>query len=180
MLKRLSDLPTLLWIDAQTCLQFVGLCVVVPLMIVASKLADVIIKNRSRVVFGCKSRGDAEIAYMTRYYLLKCRWFKVILHVFHRSDYDVMHDHPWWFWSLVLWGGYYEDTPRGRKWYSPGRLLWRPMRTIHRVVLRETSRGPRRAVTLLVTGRTQRQWYFYPPGQARVPWLSYFRRLGCE
>ena len=46
---------------------------------------------------------------MTRYKLLLTRWGNLYLHVFHRSDEDrELHDHPWGFVSLILWGGYYE------------------------------------------------------------------------
>lgn len=53
--------------------------------------------------------------YLTRYVLYGTRsgsGRKVFLHVFHHGDAEpYFHDHPWSFWSLILWGGYYEITP---------------------------------------------------------------------
>ena len=53
--------------------------------------------------------------YLTRWTLVGKRGegnWRVFLHYFHRSDYDeALHDHPWPFWSLVIWPGYYEVTP---------------------------------------------------------------------
>lgn len=128
---------------------------------------------RKFVIYGCESRGDSHVPYMTRYTLFACAWFSVKIHVFHRSDHDTMHDHPWWFWSLILWNGYVEETPRGSCKFRPLRLLWRPAHTIHRVVL---DRGT--AVTLVVTGPKFRGWYFYTK-DGPVYWSDYFKSLGC-
>lgn len=131
--------------------------------------------TRTFVIYGCESRGDAHIPYMTRYTIFTSAWFSIKIHVFHRSDHDVFHSHPWWFWSLILSGGYYEDTPKGSCWYSPGRLLWRPVSTIHCVRLKNN----RPCVTMVVTGPKNRPWFFHPHGEPPVPWREYFKRLGC-
>lgn len=44
-----------------------------------------------------------------RYQLLWTPWFTFYLHQILQPDKDKhLHDHPWDFWSLVLWGGYEE------------------------------------------------------------------------
>ena len=68
-----------------------------------------------KTIMGCSERGDGESAYLTRYVLLETRRGSLNLHHFHRSDEETMHDHPWSFWSLVLWPGYWEVTPQGRQ-----------------------------------------------------------------
>lgn len=126
--------------------------------------------------------------YLTRWHLLSyAMGFKrnLYLHRFHRSDEDVLHDHPWSFWSLILWGGYREWTrepgfvpeTHSRKipggftfpcveslighWYGPLSLLKRPAEWIHRVEIEERLRG--RVWTLVWTGPKARQWGFWCP-----------------
>lgn len=64
-----------------------------------------------KIIYGCESRGDADSPYLTRYSLPRLGRFRAALHVFHRSDHDEMHDHPWPFVSVILWRGYVEETP---------------------------------------------------------------------
>ncbi|MCA1596111.1 MAG: hypothetical protein LC772_06770 [Chloroflexi bacterium] len=66
---------------------------------------------KRKIIYGCEARADGKEPYLTRYRLLKTRWFTLNLHRFHQSDHDVMHDHPWAFCSLILWRGYVEETP---------------------------------------------------------------------
>ena len=73
---------------------------------------------KKKIIYGCESRGDAQSPYLSRWTLLSTKLGAVYLHLFHRSDADEMHDHPWSFISVVLWRGYVEETP------SPG-LEWR-------------------------------------------------------
>jgi len=50
--------------------------------------------------------------YLTRTTLFSIRGFRVALHRFHRGDQDEdLHDHPWSFWTFILRGGYFEETP---------------------------------------------------------------------
>src|SRR4051812_6696721 len=71
---------------------------------------------------------------IVRYYLISTRWldkvtwlkpfqflsFRVVLHHMYESDDDGLHDHPWSWASLILSGGYYEQTPEGEFWRPPG------------------------------------------------------------
>jgi hypothetical protein len=86
---------------------------------------------------------------------------KVFLHHFHNGDpEDYDHDHPFAFWSLILWGGYYEHSPShpgGVCWYGPGRLLQREAHWRHRV---KTAPG-RTCWTLVWTGPKTRLWGFW-------------------
>ncbi|MFP5276951.1 MAG: DNA methyltransferase [Acidobacteriota bacterium] len=63
-----------------------------------------------RVIYGCDGRGDGDSPYLTRYTLFSTPWIHLCIHVFHRSDADELHDHPWPFASLILWGGYIEES----------------------------------------------------------------------
>ena len=105
--------------------------------------------------------GRRESPYMTRWTLWGKRFegdTRVFLHRFHRSDSDTLHDHPWLFTSLVLWPGYYEETPGGRRrWYGPLSLLRRPATWVHRVFIPK-GRG---CWTLVVAGKKTRKWGFH-------------------
>lgn len=142
-----------------------------------------------KIIYGCEARGDADSPYLTRYTLLSTPWLQVCMHVFHRSDADELHDHPWPFVSLILWRGYIEEvtcrvcfgcefggpcdsTSRHRK--HPGMVLFRDAEHTHRVELIDG----KRAVTLVFMGARQRTWGFYTPkGWQR--WMDYFKERGC-
>ena len=115
----------------------------------------------------------------TRRYADGC---KVFLHLFHRGDAeDYPHDHPWPFWSLILWGGYYEHTATGKHWHGPGSLLRRPAEWQHRVELH----GKRKCVTLIWTGKKQRTWGFVCPDKGWINWRDHQANQdaggsGCE
>lgn len=77
--------------------------------------------------------GDPLIeAYMLRWWkIMRNAYFNIYLHIIQRSDDDTaLHDHPWWNFSIVLDGGYWECTIaeggiHRRKWYGPGMMQFR-------------------------------------------------------
>jgi len=75
--------------------------------------------------------------YLTRYYLfLKNRkWFpfNVFLHNFHKGDLDDLHDHPWPYLTIIIRGGYWEHTPKGRFWRAPGHIRISTPSSLHRI-----------------------------------------------
>lgn len=76
--------------------------------------------------------------FLWRLNLVYRKRFSVKLHRFLRSDPDRdLHDHPWNFVSIILWGGYYEETNAGTAWYGPGSILRRKATHRHRVILAE-------------------------------------------
>ena len=106
---------------------------------------------------------------------------RLYLHYFHRGDAEEYnHDHPWSFWSLILWGGYWEVTPGPfggdrTRWYYPLSLLRRPADWQHRVKLPEG----RVAITLVWTGRKERTWGFWCPHRGFVGWREHEAQGGC-
>lgn len=134
--------------------------------------------------------------YLTRWTLYGTRFHSdgtvVFLHRFHRSDADgALHDHPWPFTSLILFGGYYEHTAGRdgkvrRRWYGPRRVLRRPADYRHRVELP----AGRDCWTLVVRGVKVKSWSFFCLNAAgfltgkAVPWRSFIDTieagaLGC-
>ncbi len=51
--------------------------------------------------------------YLTRYVIVRWRWFGMYIHKFHQSDYPVPHDHPWPWLSIPLSCGYLEHMVDG-------------------------------------------------------------------
>lgn len=116
--------------------------------------------------------------YLARWTILETPFFSIKLHFIFESDPDPeLHDHPWWFVSLVLGGGYWEmfadpfESSRvvvdsaGQAKFSPVKpakwrgwlsLAFRKAVTPHRVVLQPGGY----AVTLLLTGPRTRNWGF--------------------
>jgi len=103
--------------------------------------------------------------YLTRYYLfLKDRkWFpfNVFLHNFHKGDLDDLHDHPWPYLTIIIRGGYWEHTPRGRFWRAPGHIRISTPSSLHRI---ELERGVD-TWTVFVPGPKLREWGFIRDGK---------------
>lgn len=102
---------------------------------------------------------------MIRYIIVQAPKFGVYVHQFLRPDADRdTHDHPWWFGTLILWGGYSEEyrpdsSSRGkgnRYWDRPG--SWHSMRleNAHRVLTVKPNTW-----TLLLTGPKIQEWGFW-------------------
>lgn len=144
-----------------------------------------------QTIYGCDERGDGDSPYLTRFTIVSLadKGVKLCLHKFHRSDYDDLHDHPWNFWSLILWNGYVEETEfkfptlgihdRKQKRVWPGMLLRRPADHKHRVVLLRDKRGrEKKAITLVWMGPKVREWGFWTRN-GWEHWVSYIKKLGC-
>ena len=103
--------------------------------------------------------------YLTRYYLfLKDRkWFpfNIFLHNFHKGDLDDLHDHPWPYLTIILRGGYWEHTPRGRFWRAPGHIRFSTPRSLHRIELEPNVS----TWTLFIPGPKIREWGFIRKGE---------------
>ncbi|WP_211274004.1 hypothetical protein [Neoasaia chiangmaiensis] len=115
---------------------------------------------------------DQDRPYLRRWWLIpRNRWFNIYLHHFCRSDDDrALHDHPWWWCSLIISGpGYLEHTPAGVFWRKPWRLRFGRAAALHRVELLESGvRNDRGAFdipvwTIFVTGPRIREWGFACP-----------------
>ena len=114
--------------------------------------------------------GDGGV-YLRRWRLWQGRFFSIYLHWVSRPDAGrCPHDHPWPFWSLVLWGWYVEEVfalesdavlVRRRLWSLAHRTAYH----VHRIAA--VSRGG--VVTLLVVGSRLRRWGFIGKGGRWVP-----------
>lgn len=99
----------------------------------------------------CDLDGDP---YLTRYCIFQCKWFSIKLHKIHKPDWDrYLHDHPWWFMSIILRGWYNEQTNSGTK--KVGWFNFKKPKTMHRIA--DVSKN---LWTLVITGPKIREWGF--------------------
>lgn len=123
--------------------------------------------------------------YLTRLYLLETPYGGIKLHWIHRPDNDRhLHDHPWWFLSIVLWGHYDEEVPEVyQTWMGPKvmhnrkrmqRIRWGTFKKpeqFHRI-----ARLAPRTLTLVITGPKVREWGF----QTETGWIHWKKYLGVR
>lgn len=113
------------------------------------------------------------ILHFRRFRLLSTPWFNIYLHNILKSDEDAHpHDHPWHFYSFILWGGYseawlgaYEDyrfwrgDPLRISKRTPGSLVYHHAKDFHKITLLKKS-----AWTLVFTfGKRRPSWGYQTP-----------------
>jgi hypothetical protein len=125
--------------------------------------------GRMRVIY---DRDNVQ-PYMYRYYLLfkdkitedeqaRNLPFNLMIHKICLSDPDDLHDHPWWYATLILKGGYWEITPAGKFWRGVGHFRISSPQSLHRLEIAEESDG---AWTLFFRGFKLRDWGFMKNGE---------------
>lgn len=93
------------------------------------------------------------------------------------DDARAYHDHPWWFVTLVLKGSYTDQNPAGADWLHAGSVRYRP--ALHRHTVFPSPGG---CWTLVVTGRKNRSWGFWPDGKfiKANKWFARFGHHPCS
>ena len=125
--------------------------------------------GRKRIIYD----RDGLNPYMERYYLLfkdkldeeessRDLPFNFMLHKICQSDPDDLHDHPWWYATLILKGGYWEITPEGRFWRGAGHFRLRSPHSLHRL---EVPEGSAQSWSLFFRGPKVKQWGFIKDGR---------------
>ena len=125
-------------------------------------------KRRESYVMIPRVEEGATLDYLGRSFLSRIPGrFAAFLHHVHRSD-DDMHDHPWDNLSIILSGGYYENSveidPAGipsnwrRVWRGPGSVVFRRAESVHCL---EKSESTEEVWTLFIHFRRRRKWGFW-------------------
>ncbi len=113
--------------------------------------------NRRRIIYDRIS----DEPYLERYYIfLKDRTnfpFNIFIHKFLKSDPDDLHDHPWEFRTIILYGGYWEYTEQGKFWRAPLSYRYAQAHTFHRV---ELDKDIPYCWTLFIPSKNYRDWGF--------------------
>lgn len=138
---------------------------------------------------------DGEPYLYRRFVVPRNRFFNIYLHKFVKSDYDeALHDHPWWFMSVILKGAYWEhradrrESARSRR--TAGSIAIRSAKTAHRVELERDEEWidpadmpdadgwyplhftEKPVWTLFLTGPKIRDWGFHCP-KGWMPWQEF-------
>ena len=101
-------------------------------------------ESRKRVIL---DRGpswpdyDKAEPFMIRYYVLfrkRPKWFpfNILVHKILKEDRGDLHDHYWSYITIILKGGYWETTNKGKFWRPPGYIGFRSADHLHRVDLK--------------------------------------------
>lgn len=110
------------------------------------------------------SEGADASPYMVRYRIIDTPWFGVYLHHILRSDRDRhLHDHPFSFISVMLWGRYGEVRFAADRWDGAQEIIkrrapsicFRSARHAHRLLLIKP------CWTLVFRGPRRRAWGFW-------------------
>jgi hypothetical protein len=122
--------------------------------------------------------GEGTCPYLRRWCLITPLG-SVRLHRWYASDDDrFMHDHPWWFVTFVLAGGYVDASPKGYERVDAPTVRFRRAHHRHTVHVAEGTT----ATTVLLTGPEKRRWGFWiKKANGKPKFLEhrrYFRRFG--
>lgn len=116
--------------------------------------------------------GGENCTYLRRW-VLDFWLFSVRLHHwFSSDDQRHCHDHPWWYVTAVICGGYVDRSPAGNVILRAPAVAYRPATHRHTVWV------PRGGCwTVMFTGRDWRSWGFWVKGKF-VRRNKYFFRFG--
>ena len=87
-------------------------CIFIDLFYLSAHHLDALMFSlgRKRIIMDRQNKNP----YLIRYYLFLTEResfpFNVFLHKFLKGDDDEIHDHPWSYFTIILWGGYYETV----------------------------------------------------------------------
>lgn len=113
--------------------------------------------------------GLSDCPYARRW-VVDLRICSLRLHHFYKSDDPrYKHDHPWWYVTLVLKGGYYDRGIEGDKLILPGRPQFRRAERSHYV-----DPLPGGCWSLVVTGYNKRPWGFWVKGKFKKAHRFFF------
>ena len=145
---------------------------------ILTRIADWLIERAQRTPY-VHITDEHGSTYMERFWLIPYNRLGIAARVHHilRSDEDRhMHDHPWWSVSVILRGGYWEETPHPagmywdvhcdgfnqKRWRGPGSIVFRRATDWHRLELpasgpawlsqSDVTMPPRSCWTLFITG----------------------------
>jgi len=141
------------------------------------KLANWIEKrNGMRELYRKGINGKPQL-YLRRYYLIKSKYFELMLHQFFMSDAKDVHDHPWASFGCILETGYIEHLGDNQKYIRrlAGDFSYRSAKDFHRVELIKGTEG--KVWTIFGTLKRTRNWGFLV-NKEWVPFDEYFKANG--
>jgi len=154
-------------------------------MSIASWFLNLLERNgRHRIIMD----RSGTVPYMHRYYLIfkdkmtddepsRKLPFNAFIHHIVKSDEDGLHDHPWWYFTLILKGGYWEETPKGTFWRGPGHFRLSRPTSLHKLTLPcpPNKQTKPTAWTLFIRGPKVRDWGFLDSAGKWVYWETHLK-----
>src|SRR6266699_3045226 len=121
--------------------------------------------------------GLPECPYLIRWRFDTRRGSVRLHHWIGPDDERAFHDHPWWFGTVVLKGGYTDHLPNGDDHVRGGSVRYRP--ALHQHTVLPDAGG---AWTLLITGPKIRPWGFWFDGKflKANKWFAVFGHHPCD
>ncbi len=121
--------------------------------------------------------GEKDCPYAYRWVFIFFGYSIRIHHFLRSDDKRYMHDHAWWFTTLILKGSYTDVSKDAngneiREVLNAGDIRHREANHAHYVQVEESG-----CWTILVTGKPMRNWGFWVKGKMMRP-LRYFSRYG--
>ena len=101
--------------------------------------------------------------WMERYYLLfrrRPKWFpfNILIHKMLDDDHgEGVHNHLCPYITIILKGGYWETTPKGKFWRAPLSYRYAPANTFHRV---ELDKNIPYCWTIFIPSKSTQEWGF--------------------
>jgi hypothetical protein len=121
--------------------------------------------------------GRSECPYIRRWVFNFLLFSIRIHHWYYSDDSRYFHDHPWWFVTLVLKGGYTDVSPTKNDTLTFWSIRWRSAYHRHYVAVNKGG-----CWTVMLTGPALRQWGFWVKGKF-LRSAKYFHRFNhhpCE
>lgn len=163
------------------------------------KLTNYLMKRAERKgrVFKITGTAGPDDVYLIRYYIIKSQYFNFFIHQFLRSDRDDLHDHPWDFCTYLVSGAYTENkyNPKTREVekirranyavkeggarFKKNTFVFRKATDQHQVVVDKDLKEYQKdhaALTIFMSGRTQREWGFIKTEISPVTHIDAFGR----
>lgn len=104
---------------------------------------------------------------LIRWTLFDKKFISVKFHKFIKSDIDCMHDHPWSFISIMVWGSYLEETDNGLSFKGAPCIMFRKATHKHRVLFHKP------CYTVVITFKRVREWGFW----TKEGWVKWWRYM---
>ena len=97
---------------------------------------------------------------------------RLMHHILRSDGDDELHDHPWDNGTLMVTDGYWEITPKGRRWVAPDEIVVRKAHEFHRIEL-EPGTHP---LTIFWHGPKINEWGFLGADGIKVPAKEFLAR----
>lgn len=110
------------------------------------------------------------VLHFKRFAIIECKWFNIYIHSIYKADEDEhLHDHPWNYISIVLYGKFMEaiknSTSAKQKyemnWLSPKDISAQKAERTHKIYMLLSEK----IVTLFFTGPRFREWGYDVDGK---------------